>query len=106
MSTPSQPQDKPQSTPVADTRQEVDAHPTPAPRPSGRSASGHGIVFLCLAAAAFVTAPFLLLLPVAGFIPAGLAAAGVVFAWIGLRRSDRRPDSPWPGSSSPSCCSG
>lgn len=38
-----------------------------------------------------MTAPFLLLIPVAGFVPAGLAAAGAVLARIGLRRSDRRP---------------
>lgn len=63
MSTPSQSQ----GTPVTDTRQEeVDAHPTtPAPRPPGRSGSGYGVISLCLAAAAFVTAPFLLLIPVA-----------------------------------------
>lgn len=77
MSTPSQPQ----GTPVTDTRQEeVDAYPTtPAPRPPGRSGSGYGVISLCLAAAAFVNAPFLLLIPVAGFILAGLAVAGVVW---------------------------
>lgn len=53
--------------------------------------SGYGVVSLCFAAAAFVTAPFLFLLPVASFIPAVLAAAGSVFAWIGLRESDCRP---------------
>lgn len=38
-----------------------------------------------------MTAPFLLLIPVAGFIPAVLAAAGAVSAWLGLKQSDRRP---------------
>lgn len=87
MSTPSQHQ----GTAVTDTRRKDDAHPAPAPRPPGWSASGHGIVSLCLAAASFVSAPFLMLIPVAGFIPAILAAAGTMFAWIGLRESDRTP---------------
>lgn len=78
-----------QGTPVTDTRQGAGTHPTP--RPPGRPESGHGIISLCLAAASFATAPFLLLVPVAGFIPAILAAAGVVLVWIGLRRGDRRP---------------
>lgn len=63
----------------------------PTPPQLQESGSGYGIVSLCLAAAAFVSTPFLLLIPVAGFIPAVLAAASVVFAWIGLRRSDRGP---------------
>lgn len=88
MSNPSPPHD----TPVAATQQEDDTLPTRAPRPpSGGPGSGHGIVSLCLAAASFVSAPFLLLIPVAGFIPAVLAAAGFVFAWIGCRGSNRRP---------------
>lgn len=66
------------------------------PPDSDTSASGPvgrrlRIVSLCLTAASFVTAPFLLLIPVAGFIPAVLAAAGAVSAWLGLKQSDRRP---------------
>lgn len=78
------------STIVADARQGSGAYQTQAPRSTDRSGNDYGIVSLCLAAASFVTAPFLLLIPVAGFIPAILAAAGLVFAWTGLRRSGRR----------------
>lgn len=87
MSTPSWHRD------ISDTEagQEVDAHPISAPPLPDDPVSGSGIFSLRFAAAAFVTAPFLLLLPVSGFIPAGLAAAGMVFTWIGLRRSGRRP---------------
>ena len=62
----------------------------PAPRPPGRPGSGYSVISLCLAAATLVTTPLLLLPPVAAFIPVVLAAAGIVFAWIGLRRSGRR----------------
>lgn len=72
-------------------RKEADADPTPAHWPPGRPVSGYGILSLCLAAASFVTAPLLVLLLVAGLVSALLAAAGVLFAWAGLRRSDRRP---------------
>jgi hypothetical protein len=37
-----------------------------------------------------VSTPFLIMISVADFIPAGMAAAGVMLAWIGVRRSDRR----------------
>lgn len=92
MSTPS----KPRQMPVTSTWQETGAYPGPSGssekrRSSGRSGSGYGIVSLCLAAAAFFTAPFLLLIPVAGFVPAVLAAVGIVVAWLGLRRSERTP---------------
>ena len=61
-------------------------------QPEDRSWNGYGVASLGLATGAFVSAPFLLLLSlVVGFVPAVLAAAGVAFAWIGLRRSDRRP---------------
>jgi hypothetical protein len=59
--------------------------------------NGYGVASLGLAVAAFVSAPFLLLFSVVGFVPAVafvpavLAAGGVVFAWIGLSRKDRRP---------------
>lgn len=64
------------------------SRPDPAPPPRSRSAQGHGILALCLAAAAFFVAPFMLLIPLFGFLPAILAAAGVAVAWTGLRRSD------------------
>lgn len=64
---------------------------SPLSQSQGRSASGHGIVYLSLAAVSFVTALFLLLIPVADSVPALLAAAGFVSAGIGLRESDRRP---------------
>lgn len=61
-------------------------------QPRDRSWDGYGVASLGLATAAFVTVPFLLLLSlVVGFVPAVMVAGGVVFAWIGLRRKNRRP---------------
>lgn len=82
---------QPRNTPASTDRQHTAAIASAGPSPSERSGSGYGSVSFCLAAASFVTAPFLLLVPVAGFIPAILAAAGAVVAWSGLRRTDRRP---------------
>lgn len=86
MSTPPQPEHEPARA----TRRER-AYPNPAARPSGGSANGYGILSLCLAAASFVSAPFLLLISVAGFTPSVLAAAGVMLACIGLSRKDNEP---------------
>jgi len=62
--------------------------PEPAGELGRRSARFHGLLALCLAAAAFVFSPFLLLIPLLGFLPALMAAAGVAVAWAGLRRGD------------------
>ncbi|MDN6304494.1 MAG: hypothetical protein L0J74_01615 [Corynebacterium sp.] len=71
-----------QGTPV-----HVYQHNQSSPAPGGKSAIGSGIVALLLCVAAFVTAPLLLLIPYIGFVPALLAAAGVVVAALGLRGS-------------------
>jgi hypothetical protein len=64
------------------------SRPGPAPPSGPRSATGYGVLALCLAAAAFVVSPFMLLIPLFGFLPAILAAAGVAVAWAGLRRGN------------------
>lgn len=72
-----------QPTPV-----HVHQHHQPAPAP-GKSATGSGIIALALCAAAFLTAPLLILIPYIGFLPALLAGAAIIVAAAGLRGSTR-----------------
>lgn len=58
-------------------------------RTAGRSATGKGVIALVLCAAAFISAPLLLLIPYVGFLPALLAGAAVVIAWCALRGAPR-----------------
>ncbi|MBT2486193.1 MULTISPECIES: hypothetical protein [unclassified Microbacterium] len=53
--------------------------------PSGKSAAGKGVIALVLCAAAFLSAPMLILIPYVGFVPAVLAGAAIIVAWSGLR---------------------
>ncbi|QIN84577.1 LPXTG cell wall anchor domain-containing protein [Rubrobacter tropicus] len=82
---------QPEGTPTTSPSPVPDADPGPIPRPTDRSWNGYGIASLGLATGAFVTAPFLLLLPVVGVVPTVLAAGGGLLACIGLSRKDRRP---------------
>lgn len=59
------------------------------PATAGKSATSSGILSLILAGVAFLSAPIFLLIPYAGFLPAIIAAAGVVIAIVGLRGSTR-----------------
>lgn len=72
--------------PLQDTTTDHQHHG--APSPVGRPATGHGTISLALSAATLLTAP-ILLIPILGFLPALLAAAGVLVAWTGLRGSMR-----------------
>ncbi|MDN5724477.1 MAG: hypothetical protein L0G99_00915 [Propionibacteriales bacterium] len=56
----------------------------------GRSANAHGGVSLGLSAVGLVSAPFLLWIPVVGFLPGLLAGRGGVVAWRGLAGDQRR----------------
>lgn len=59
------------------------------PATAGKSATSSGILSLILAGVAFLSAPIFLLIPYVGFLPAIIAAAGVVIAIVGLRGSTR-----------------
>ncbi|MGJ0184975.1 hypothetical protein [Corynebacterium glyciniphilum] len=54
---------------------------------AGRSATSQGIASLMLCAAAVITAPVSLPLPIFGFLPAVFAAIGIIPASVGLRRA-------------------
>ncbi|PCC26785.1 hypothetical protein CIK75_01420 [Glutamicibacter sp. BW78] len=53
------------------------------------SAAPHAAIAMGLAVVSLVSTPLLLLFPIIGFLPAIIAAAGVVVAWLGLRKSTR-----------------
>lgn len=57
--------------------------------PTGKSAAGKGVIALVLCAAAFLSAPLLILIPYVGFLPAMLAGAAIIVAWSGLRGATR-----------------
>lgn len=52
---------------------------------TAKSASSQGVISLILCAAAVISAPMLLALPILGFIPAALAGIGIIVAGAGLR---------------------
>lgn len=56
------------------------------PHSTGKSATSSGVVALILTGIALLSAPAFLLVPYIGFLPALLAAAGVVVAGLGLGR--------------------
>lgn len=60
-----------------------------APRPQ-EPAKQHGWISVVLCVAALVVTPVLVLLPIAGFIPALLALGGATVAWLGLRGEANR----------------
>lgn len=68
---------------------DINQHDQAAPPVAGASATGKATVALALSAAAVLTAPWLVLIPYVGFLPALIAGAGVVVAWAGLRGSTR-----------------
>lgn len=62
------------------------SHPNGRPG-SGRSAASQGIASLILCAAAVISAPVSLPLPILGFFPAVFAGIGIFLASVGLRRA-------------------
>lgn len=75
------------STPTPYSGPPVDVYQNDASAASigGKSATGSGVLALVLATVALLSAPIVLLIPYVGFLPALVAGAGIVVAWIGLR---------------------
>lgn len=58
------------------------------PQPADTARHGEISIVLCLLA--LMLTPLLVLLPIAGFIPAVLGLVGAVVAWTGLKRAPHR----------------
>lgn len=61
---------------------------TPGARRRPAGSRRHGVTALACAVVAVLISPALLLIPVAGALPALVAGAGAVAGWIGLRCDD------------------